>query len=131
MRLLPLLAIVVSPFVLSTCNKGEPIPKIVKNELVKVGNEYRVKGAIHNPSKQPMQDVKVRYLVWGKLIGKDINAYGSITDREGGEAIAEINYLPPGSIVEFTAIGTAQPIPVYTEGDPDPLVPEVAAKWAK
>lgn len=130
MRLLPLLAVAVSPFALNSCTKGEPVPKIVKSELVDVGNgEGQVKGIINNPSKHPMKDIKLRFMVWGRLKGKNDPQYGSITSRTGGEAVAEINYLPPGAMVEFIAIGAEEPVRFFRD-EPDPLIPEITAKWS-
>ena len=101
----------------------------MKDELVEVGYRYQVKGAIHNPSKYPMKDVKVRYLVWKKFKGVHDERWGPITERTGGEVLAEIKYLPAGQTVEFTAVGT-EPVQTYTNTLPDPLEAEIEAKWA-
>jgi len=129
MRLLPLLVVAVSPFALNSCKKGEPVPKLIKDELVKVGYDYQVKGSIHNPSKSAMKDVKVRYLVWRKFKGVKDDRWGEITERTGGEVTAQINYLPAGETVEFTAIGSER-VPTYVDTVPDPLQAEIEAKWA-
>ncbi len=130
-KLFPFLAAAAALAVTSCGDKGEAAPKIVKEELIALRGNYEVHGSIHNPSKYPMKDVEVRYLVWGQhKVAPGGDDLGMTVKRTGGEVKAAVKYLPPGETVEFKAVG-AEEVPVYDIAKPEPLKAEIKAAWAE
>ncbi len=103
--------------------------KIVKDDLLKRGNFYFVKGIIHNPNNEPVKNVKIRYLVWKKWMGQD--GHGSIIRDTGGLVQSLTKFIPPKQSVEFTAVGdkTAPVMTVKSGLLPDPIEAEIFAEW--
>lgn len=80
----------------------KPAPlEIVKKELWKNGNnEYSVKGQVFNPRKDPARNVLITF----KMIETKMASDESTTKAPRGKAVTKIEYIPPGSTVDFTAL---------------------------
>lgn len=100
--------------------------KVVSDSLQKDGNFYFVKGSVYNPTDTAVKKVVIKYYIWKKWMGQD--GHGSRIKQTGGLVTANIKYLPPKQIVEFTAIG-GDNAPVMVRDVPDPLNAEITAEW--
>lgn len=137
----PLLILAASAVALlvSGCGKGDPQPRIVKEELVTDSKSqsyfppYQVRGSVHNPTKHTMKDVTICYRVWEKFKGMDARLAEGVaasSRRTGDAAYAHIKTLAPGETVDFLAVGHP-PVPNYEKWKPDPIKAEITAKWAE